>query len=142
MGKILSAIRIIGALMFSINSHAQESATLTVDATDFKSADGSAIINLFREQDDIPKKPFKIVRAAIKNGRAKFVFENLTIGSYAAVVWHDENNNGILDHNFFPSEPMAFSNDWHLSIFSGVPTFKKLKFDFNSVNNRIEVKLK
>jgi uncharacterized protein (DUF2141 family) len=69
------------------------------------------------------------------------IFENLPNGSYAAIVYHDENDNGTLDHKFaFPSEPMGFTNNWNLSLFSGMPTFKKLRFE-HSGQTRIDVKI-
>ena len=51
----------------------------------------------------------------------------------AAILYHDQNSNGTLDHNFFriPNEPMGFSNEWKLTLFSGMPNFSKLKFEYS-----------
>ena len=58
-------------------------------------------------------------------------FKNLPYNVYAAIVVHDKNSNGIIDHRFgMPNEPLGFSNNWKLSLFSGMPTFQKLKFSF------------
>lgn len=130
------------ALLIALNGYAQESGTLIIKAADFKNSDGVAMINLFREQDDIPKKPFMTAKAKVINGQAEFAFKNLPFASYAAIVWHDENNNGILDHNILPSEPLGCSNSWRVSLFSGMPTFKKLRFEFSSVHNTIEIGIK
>jgi uncharacterized protein (DUF2141 family) len=56
----------------------------------------------------------------------------LKYGKYAVSVFHDENGNGTVDHNFlhFPAEPLGFSNDFHLGIFAGLPSFEKLQFEF------------
>ena len=142
MKRILKTQISIVALLIALNGYAQESGTLIVNATDFENSEGAAMINLFREQDDIPKKPFITLKAKITNGQAEFVIENLAVGSYAAIVWHDENNNGILDHNLLPSEPLGCSNNWQMGLFSGMPTFKKLKFIFSSADNKIEIKVK
>lgn len=69
-------------------------------------------------------------KASIEADVAKISFENLPTGSYAAIVYHHENDNGTLDHKLaFPSEPMGFTNNWNLSLFSGMPIFKKLRFE-------------
>jgi len=52
-------------------------------------------------------------------------------GEYSAILWHDVNGNGTLDHRWeIPAEPMGFSNNWELSILSGMPSFEKLRFEF------------
>jgi hypothetical protein len=47
------------------NSGKQQSAQLTINATQFKTSTGNAVVNLFREEDDLPEKPFKIVKSRI-----------------------------------------------------------------------------
>jgi uncharacterized protein (DUF2141 family) len=67
-------------------------------------------------------------------------FNEIPIGEYAAIAYHDKNSNSTLDHKMgFPNEPMGFSNNWNFSLFSGMPTFKKLKFNFESDNAVIEI---
>jgi uncharacterized protein (DUF2141 family) len=129
-------------LFLATNCIAQEVGTLTITATNFENEKGHAIVNLFREQDDLPKKPFKTIKAQIKEGIAKLVFEDLPNGSYAVMVYHDENDNGTLDHKLgLPNEAMGFSNNWDLSLFSGMPSFKKLRFEHSGLQSEIEVKI-
>ena len=79
----------------------------------------------------------------IVNGKATIAFPDLSYGEYAAILFHDENSNGILDHKFgFPNEPMGFSNDWKLSLFSGMPTFQKLKFEFSESKSICAIKIR
>jgi uncharacterized protein (DUF2141 family) len=116
---------------------------LTIDATNFKSDQGIAVVHLFRKQDGIPKNPFQQATQVIANGNASIVFHDLLYGDYAVILFHDENANGKLDHRFgFPNEPMGFSNDWKLSLFSGMPSFHKLKFEFtkSKANCKIEIR--
>jgi uncharacterized protein (DUF2141 family) len=109
----------------------QNRGTLTVEVLNFKNQTGTAALSLFRESDAIPKKPYLKVSAAIVGGKAIFVMEDVAFGEYAAIAFHDENENEILDHKFgMPNESMGFSNGWKLSLFSGMPTFEKLKFHF------------
>jgi len=124
-------------LLIGLICNAQSSGTLAIDASNFKSDKGVAIVHLFRKQDDVPKKPFMQASQVIVNGKTSIVFHNLPYGDYAAILFHDENSNGILDHRFgFPDESMGFSNDWKLSLFSGMPTFHKLRFEFSESKSR------
>jgi uncharacterized protein (DUF2141 family) len=144
MNRIMSIIVIVVILLcaFGLKTQGQEVPKLLVHISNLKSAKGVAIVNLFREQDDIPKKPFTSMTAEIKNGKADIQFNNLPTGSYAIIAYHDENSNGVLDHKLgFPNEPMGFSNNWELGLFSGMPTFKKLRFDHASAETKIEIKI-
>jgi len=130
-------------LFIGLICHAQSSGTLTIDAANFKSDKGVAVVHLFREQDDVPKKPFRNASQVIVNGRARIVFLDLPHGDYAAILFQDENSNGILDHRFgFPNEPMGFSNDWKLSLFSGMPTFYKLRFEFSKSKSTCQIAIR
>lgn len=110
------------------------SGDLTIVVGGFSSDRGRAIANLFREGDDVMKidKAYLHAREAISGNRAQLVFRNLPYGKYAVSVFQDENGNGTLDHNslHFPAEPLGFSNQFHLGVFSGLPSFEKLQFDF------------
>jgi uncharacterized protein (DUF2141 family) len=120
-------------LLMAIVGSAQQPGTLVIEASNFESDEGIAIVNLFREQDDVPKKPFTQATGEIMDGKAKIVFNSIPYGEYAAILFQDENSNGILDHKWgFPNEPMGFSNEWRLTLFSGMPTFIKLKFEFSA----------
>jgi len=119
------------------------SGDLTIVVGGFPSDRGHAIANLFREGDDVMKIDLAYLHARemISGNRAQLVFRNLKYGKYAVSVFHDENGNGILDHNFlhFPAEPLGFSNQFQLGIFSGLPSFEKLQFDFAPGAETIEI---
>lgn len=110
----------------------------------FTHARGQAIANLFREGDDIFDKPYVRVAANIQHNIVKLIFPNLAQGSYAVTVFHDENGNNDLDHNFlrFPAEPLGFSNGFKLSLFSGMPSFEKLRFSFGPDFQPLEISVK
>jgi uncharacterized protein (DUF2141 family) len=116
-------------------SYAGETAgDLTLQVGGFLNDHGQVIANLFRESDDVmkPDKAYLQVRATISGNRAQLVFRNLKYGKYAVTAYHDENGNGTLDHNLlhFPAEPLGFSNNFRMGIFSGLPSFEKLQFKF------------
>ena len=114
---------------------------LIFTVANFESNNGKAVINLFREQDKIPKKPFKIVTAKIINKAAVLQVNDLPFGDYAAILYHDKNGNDKLDHRFFfPAEPLTFTNDWHLSLLSGMPNFEKLRFSFSATSDTVKLR--
>ena len=117
---------------------------IVVHVSGFTHAGGQAIGNLFREGDDVFGKPYVRVVAGIQQNTATLVFPGLPQGSYAVTVFHDENGNNDLDHNFlrFPAEPLGFSNGFKLSLFSGMPSFEKLRFSFGPDFQPLEISVK
>jgi uncharacterized protein (DUF2141 family) len=65
----------------------------------------------------------------------------LTAGEYAFVVYHDVNSNGTLDANLFgyPTEPMAFSRPFRVSI--RAPRFEEISFKVNRQRDTMTVQL-
>lgn len=119
------------------------SGDLTVTIDHFSSNKGKAIVNLFKKGDDVTKEPFKQLSGKIANGVAEVVFKDLPYGDYAILMWHDQNSNGDLDHSWgIPAEPMGYSRGWSFSLFSGMPTFDKLKFEFSNQKNTCIIHLK
>ena len=117
---------------------------IVVHVSGFTHAGGQAIGNLFREGDDVFEKPYLRVVAGIQQNTATLVFPGLPQGSYAVTVFHDENGNNDLDHNFLhmPAEPLGFSNGFKLSLFSGMPSFDKLRFAFGANAESLEISVK
>ena len=118
--------------------------TLTFHVTGFGDNIGQALVYLYRAQDDVPKKPFMHLKAEIVNKESDLAVTNLPYGLYAAIVVHDLNANGKIDHRWMgmPAEPMGYSNNWRFSLFSGMPTFEKLKFLFSRQNSTITIRMK
>lgn len=118
----------------------QDRKTLTIKVQGHESNIGQTFVYLYKEGDDITKEPYKQLSRKIVNNDAVFLFEDLPYGNYAAIAWHDQNANAILDYKLgMPSEPMGFSNNWKLSLFSGMPNFNKLKFKYS--NDALEHKI-
>ncbi|WP_146202854.1 DUF2141 domain-containing protein [Pedobacter paludis] len=107
--------------------------TLNINTTGYNNSNGKAIIMLFEKGNEIPKSPFKTLFSPIKDGKAQFQFSDLAYGQYAALLLHDENNNGKIDHFLgLPSEQLGYSNNWQLGFFTGMPSFKKLAFTYSA----------
>jgi len=123
---------------------AAEPETLVIHAVGFSHERGQAIASLFYQSDDVFKTPRARATANIQHGQALLNFPNLAPGDYAVVVFHDENGNADLDHNFmrFPVEPLGYSNHFELTLFSGLPSFAKLRFSFDAGAGPVEIQVK
>jgi len=87
-------------------------------------------------------KTIAVVKAQIQDGSATCAFPNVSPGSYAVAVYHDENDNGRLGRGFLgiPKEGAGVSKDaqgaW------GVPSFDQAKFVVEAEEERIVVRIK
>ena len=126
----------------SFSQSEQTETILTIKVSGYKSNIGQSLLKIFRKEDNMPKNPFITLKSSIINNEATFIVKDLVYGDYAAIIVHDQNSNNEIDHSFgIPSEPLAFTNNWKLSIFSGMPSFEKLKFTFSKTNNTLIVKI-
>jgi uncharacterized protein (DUF2141 family) len=123
-----------------------DTGNLTIQVNGLLHERGKVIANLFREGDDVMKIATASLhaRASISDRHAQLVFQNLKYGKYAVTVFHDENDNGNLDHNVLrmPAEPLGFSNGFQLGLFSGLPGFDKLEFVFGPGTDTIAILVK
>ena len=74
----------------------------------------------------------KGTKSEITNHSCTIIFENIPKGTYAVSIFHDENNNGKLDTNFFgiPNEDYGCSNN--AKGFMGPPKWQDAKFKLNT----------
>ena len=144
MKKLILTIYLMIPLLSNtvFSQTAKPSETLTFHVTGFENNTGQALVFLFKEGDNVPTKPSVTLKAAIVNNTADLSAGNLPYGEYAAIVVHDLNGNGMIDHKWgFPAEPLGYTNNWKLSMFSGMPTFEKLKFNFSKSTCTITIKM-
>lgn len=96
----------------------------------FESLEGSVNIGLFNSAEGFPQKSIGYMGKVIPvdSDTIFYTFYNIPLGDYAIAIFHDKNNNGELDKNFFgiPSESYIFSNDAEGTF--GPPDFEEAKF--------------
>jgi len=108
--------------------------TLSVKCSGFRSDKGVVVVKLFSRGDEVPKgKATRRLVGAIERGQASVKFSNLPYGDYALFAFHDENENGVVDHNLLkiPTEALGFSNGFRVTLWSGMPEFEDLSFEFS-----------
>lgn len=138
MRRIITASAI--AIAFFVPGAASaddESGTILVTATGFKSSDGQAIIALYKKGEhwlDIPRayRSEKVPMTRLKKGTMRFKLRNVPYGEYGVTVLHDANSNGKLDMRWVPypkpKEYGGISNNW---VRNGKPEYSKAKFTFD-----------
>ncbi len=116
-------------------------ADLRVKVVGFDNNQGQLLTKLFVEGDNVLGHGHWQEMALIHNAQAFVNFKSLHAGTYALVVVHDTNINGEIDHSALrmPVEQLGFSNHFKLGLFSGLPTFQKLKFEVNEPQTELTV---
>ena len=109
----------------------QRLATLYIEVKGIDDDKGQLGLNVFRNEKEMFAHPYRVHFVRIQHRIARLELLQLPPGEYALVAYHDRNQNGKLDHHFlgYPQEAIAYSGGFHLSLFSGMPTFTKLKFN-------------
>jgi uncharacterized protein (DUF2141 family) len=141
--KILILLSLLQFPAINVSSQtAKPMGTLTFNISGFSDNSGQVIVQLFRKEDKVPAKAFMQVKAKITDTKSTVKIQNLIYGDYGAIIVHDVNSNGIIDHKWgIPSEQLGYSNNWKLTLLSGMPTFKKLKFTFTESDNQFNVSM-
>jgi uncharacterized protein (DUF2141 family) len=131
-------------LIFSLQTiKAQnETFTLTIEIFELKNNTGKVFLAIFDNEQTFLKtnKEVNGMSVIIENNKAMAQFRGLKKGEYALSLFHDKNNNNMLDKNLIgiPKEPYAFSNN-ATGIF-GPPSFKDSKINLNA-DKTIAIKL-
>ena len=111
MYKLLLLIFTIGIL--SVQT-APKKSTLTVEIRGIKKSVGKIFVAVFRKKDDFPSASsrfkYSIVDAKVGNTTANIELPN---DIYAVAVFHDANDNTVMDKNMFgvPTEIYGFGNN-------------------------------
>ncbi|MBL0686563.1 MAG: DUF2141 domain-containing protein [Sulfurospirillum sp.] len=105
---------------------------ITVEVSELINEKGKLSIGLYNQNDDTfadMTKHYKGVHLIIDKMKIVYTFQDVPNGTYAISIFHDENENEILDKNFFgmPKEGYGFSNNIRPT-FRGA-TFEESKFD-------------
>ena len=139
--KLLFFILIMLTLYDGYSQSKKTSLTLTIEVASFENTKGVLRVCITDKKDDFLKSCTFSKTVVVKDEAVSLKIENMEKGNYAASVYHDENNNDILETTGLfgiPIEPYGFSNNPSM-IFG--PSFKKSVFRMTSDKN-ISIKLK
>lgn len=126
--------------LFSFQTQAQDTFTMTVNVEEADNNNGHIFIALYDSESGFLSKPFKASKSTIKNKACAITFEDLPSGTYAVSIFHDENDNGKFDTAMFgiPKEDYGCSNG--ATGFMGPPDWKDAKFELKG-NKSITITL-
>ena len=139
--NLLEKIIVITLLSFlSFQLEAQDNFTITVKVEGANSNDGKIFIALYNTESGFLEKSYKGEISAITNKSCTVLFKDIPKGVYAVSLFHDENDNGKMDTNFFgiPKEDYGCSNG--ATGFMGPPKWDDAKFELNK-NKSITISL-
>ncbi|RLA75165.1 MAG: DUF2141 domain-containing protein [Epsilonproteobacteria bacterium] len=119
MKKIVLCLLVLVSAIFA--------SSIEVNVKNIVNKKGKISIGLYDKNDENfakRDKNFKGIDMSIDSKTLTYIFENIPDGTYAVAVFHDENQNKILDKNFFgiPKEAYGFSNNIR-------PMFRGANFD-------------
>ncbi|WP_109832110.1 DUF2141 domain-containing protein [Reichenbachiella versicolor] len=102
---------------------------------------GNVKASLFDSEENFLRKGKRISKAVNEEGDMTIIFKDVTPGTYAVSILHDQNANGKMDKTNYgkPTEPYGFSNN--AKGFFGPPSFEDSAFELNT-NKTIEITLK
>ncbi len=131
--KKYSLSLLVTTLTFFISIVHAQTGTITVVVSGLKDMNGQISIGLYASKDGFPEKgkEYKGKEVRVTEKTINYSFKDIPDGTYAIAVFHDSNNNGILDKNFLgiPKEGNGFSNNVEATF--GPTSFEKAKFKLN-----------
>ena len=135
MMKVLATI-LTYILMF-IGVFLSSNKNITVTTTSLINDKGKVSFVLF-DKVTFMKRPLKLKRALIIDGKSTVTFENLKKGEYSIVCFHDKNNNDRIDFDESGVPIEEFASTKHRLIF-GINTFENSKFSLEDENLNLEI---
>jgi len=119
--------------------------SLVINISGMKNTNGKLNVALYNTASSFnnPSLVYKELFLNVSSESMQINIDSLPLGTYAFGIFHDENDNQILDQNFLniPKEGFAFSNNSMGSF--GPPTYNQAKFEIpknSTVTQNINLK--
>lgn len=143
VGMLLLAV--VGNLVWSLSAKANFNGKLTLEIDGLKNKEGQVCVSIFASSEGFPSDRDRGLQkqcTKITDAPLPITFENLKAGSYAVAVFHDQNNDRILNSNVFgiPKEGFGFSRNPEIR--TGAPKFSEAAFLVAGPNTNIQIQLK
>ncbi|WP_378184044.1 DUF2141 domain-containing protein [Aquimarina sp. SS2-1] len=120
---------------------AQNNTSIQIRISNIESSKGTILIGLYNSESNFYKKTFRSAAVKAKKGSIQTSFEDIPAGEYGITLYHDENDNKILDTNFLkiPKEPYGTSNNAKGNF--GPPKWEDAKFSVSNTEVVQSIKL-
>jgi uncharacterized protein (DUF2141 family) len=114
----------------ALGEPAPKGSTVTASMLNLRAQQGNVVCKLYHSEPDFPRGQTGNVRTkvVVRKGATRCVFKDVSPGTYAITVIHDENDNGKLDKNLIgmPTEGYGVSNNRTYAM--KAPTWSECKF--------------
>ena len=119
--------------------------SLKVVIKDVRGDAGTVHIGLWNDAEGFAESAKRLdgAEAPARDGNSEFLFEDLTPGRYALIVYHDENGNGAFDRTLIglPAEGLGFSNGAWIDLF-GAPSFEDAAIELKDSETATEISVR
>jgi len=137
---ILTLVLVFSSILISKaqDNVSEQFGTIEVSVKNALNDEGTIHFALFNKEN-FRMEPLFAESSTIKNGESSVVFENIPLGEYAIISFHDENGNNKMDFeiNGMPKESYATSNN---AFSYGPPKFEDAKFIVGEDTLSLEIK--
>ena len=115
--------------IFLLEQEPNTAHVLKITVNNIKNIKGKLQVCLTDKKEDFLKQSDYAKTVAVRNNTISLKIANIKTGVYSVSLFHDENNNGVLDTKGLfgiPSEPYGFSNNPRTTF--GPPSFENCTF--------------
>lgn len=131
-------------LILTTSISAQQS-ELVVNVENISSENGQIRAALFDSPEGFPddvEQSREQRSAAVTGDSATLTFQDIPFGEYVLAVFHDKNNNGVLDKTDrgIPLEALGVSQNLKMKL--GPPKYERAVFEINELKSEINIDLK
>ncbi|MEH2062879.1 MAG: DUF2141 domain-containing protein [Nostoc sp.] len=138
-------LAVLGNLAWSFSAKANFNGKLTVEIDGLKNKQGQVCASIFGSSEGFPGDRDRVLQkqcTKITDIPLTITFENLKAGSYAVAVFHDRNNDRILNTNILgiPKEGFGFSRNPEVR--TRAPKFGEAAFLVAGPDTDIQIQLK
>lgn len=137
---ILTLVFLFSSILISKaqESKSKQFGTVEVSVVNALNDEGTIQFALFNKEN-FRMQPLFAKSSIIKNGVSSVLFENIPLGEYAIISFHDENGNNKMDFelNGMPKESYGTSNN---TFNVGPPQFENAKFIVSEEALSLEIK--
>ena len=123
----------------SLISYSQETSSITVTINNVPNDKGVVGYGLYSKDNFMVAAPVKAAESNITNGKTTVTFEDVPLGTYAILCYHDSNGNGKMDFetNGMPAEAYGGSNN---VMAMGPPRWEDCKFELTEKPVELEIR--
>ena len=133
---------ILSVLVFCSFKPTETQPALIITFDNLKDTTHNIFVAISTESDKFPDDRFIVKKFIVSpegKSRASISVADLPYGKYAVMVFQDVNGNKKMDTGFMgiPTEPFAFSNNFHPSFRS--PKWKDCEFDYSPQHSTVPI---